>query len=50
MGYDVGYKRGYDKGQAEMQERWEAWNGRRLEAKARGEAFDEPHPTLERRR
>ena len=40
----------YEEGQAEVQRRWEEWNERRLEAKARGEPFDEPHPTLEKRK
>ena len=44
-------KKRYDKGKAEgleeKQKEWEAWNERRQEAETRGEAFDEPPPTLE---
>ena len=40
-------KKRYEAGLAHKQKEWEAWNERRLEAEARGEAFDEPPPTLE---
>ena len=40
----------YDKGRADMLKEWEAWNERRQEAEAKGEAFNEPPPTMEKRR
>ncbi len=40
----------YEEGQAAQQKKWEAWYARLLEAKAKGQPFDEPHPTLEKRR
>ena len=33
------------KAREEISALWEAWNWRRLEAEARGEAFTEPPPT-----
>ena len=33
---------------ARLQQRWEAWNQRRLDAEAAGQLFDEPPPTLTR--
>ena len=40
----------YEAGQAAQQKKWEAWYARLMEAKAKGQPFDEPHPTLEKRR
>ena len=40
-------KKRYEAGEADRQKKWEEWNERRLEADAKGEAFDEPPPTLE---
>ena len=40
----------YEEGRADMLKAWEAWNERRMEAEARGEAFNEPPPTLEKRK
>ena len=42
--YEAGRKEGRD----EIQELWEAWNQRRLEAEADGKEFAEPPPTLAR--
>ena len=44
------YPAGHAEGQAERQKEWEAWNERREEAEAEGQAFDEPPPTLEKQR
>ena len=40
------YAAGQAEGRAEQQKEWEAWNARRQEAEARGQAFTEPPPTL----
>ena len=37
---------GHAEGQAQTQAVWEAWNGRRVAAEARGEPFDESPPEL----
>ncbi len=42
-------KKRYAEGEAKRQKIWEEWNERRQEAEARGEAFNEPPPTLEKR-
>ena len=34
-------------GEKQERQRWTAWNQRRMEAEARGEAFDEPPPDNE---
>ena len=31
---------------AEITALWQAWNGRRVEAEKKGEAFDEPPPSM----
>ena len=61
-GHRVAHAIGYDKHDAEVyavdfaegaaltQVRWEAWNRRRMEAKAKGEPFTEPPPSLDNRR
>ncbi len=41
-----GRAEGEKRGREEIQEMWESWNQRRLEAEGRGEPFDEPPPTL----
>ena len=41
------YAAGQAEGRAEQQKEWKAWNTRRQEAEARGQAFNEPPPTLE---
>ena len=43
-GFKTGYDKGYAEGRAQANRRWSAWNRRRLEAKTRGWAFDEPSP------
>ena len=40
---------GLKEGAQKNQQKWEAWNQLRLEAKKRGEPFDVPPPTLEDR-
>ena len=47
--YAEAQAKGEAKGEANRQKVWEEWNGRRQEAEARGEAFNEPPPTLEKR-
>jgi hypothetical protein len=44
------YAAGLAEGRAERQKEWEAWNERRQEAEAKGQAFDELPPTLENQR
>ena len=34
-------------GRVEMNEQWEAWNRRRMDAEEKGEAFNEPPPSKE---
>ncbi len=38
---------GEARGESRANERWEAWNRRRLEAEANGQAFTEPPPSAE---
>ena len=38
-----------EKAQQELQEKWEAWNRRRLEAEAKGQPFNDPPPSLSRK-
>ena len=45
-GEKLGREEGEKRGKAVVQEMWESWNQRRLEAEGRGEPFDEPPPTL----
>ena len=44
------YAAGLAEGRAERQKEWEAWNERRQYAEAKGQAFDELPPTLEKQR
>ena len=46
LGREEGREEGEKRGKAVVQEMWESWNQRRLEAEGRGEPFDEPPPTL----
>ena len=39
-------KKGLQEGRLEMQTLWEAWNQRRMEARERGEEFDEMPPGI----
>ena len=43
-------KKRFEEGEAAQQKKWEEWNERRMEAEARGEAFNEAPPTLEKRK
>lgn len=47
---EEGRVEGQAEGQAEgakrTQQKWEAWNRRRMEVEAKGETFDEPPPSL----
>jgi flagellar biosynthesis/type III secretory pathway protein FliH len=45
QGREQGREEGIEQGRQEVRALWEAWNRRRLEAKAKGEAFTEPPPT-----
>ena len=45
-GEEQGRAEGEKRGREEIQEMWESWNQRRLEAEGRGEPFDELPPTL----
>ena len=49
-GIEQGKAEGIEQGKAEgiaaAYQQWQAWNARRVEAEAKGEAFDEPPPTL----
>ena len=47
--FEEGFTKGETKGHTDRQKEWEEWNERRMEAEARGEAFNEPPPTLEKR-
>ena len=47
-GREEGLEEGRDKGIDEANDRWLAWNRRRLEAEARGEPFHEPLPYSDR--
>jgi hypothetical protein len=38
---------GRAEGRTEVQEIWEAWNRRRMDAEAKEESFDEPPPKLD---
>ena len=40
-----GVAKGEAEGEARANERWEAWNRRRLEAEGNGQPFDEPPPS-----
>ena len=40
-----GEAKGEARGEARANERWEAWNRRRLEAEANGQPFDDPPPS-----
>ena len=44
-GRDEGRDEGRAEGAAQMNQRWTEWNRKRLEAKERGEDFDEPPPS-----
>ncbi len=46
--FEEGFAQGETKGHTDRQKEWEEWNWRRQEAEARGEAFNEPPPTLEK--
>ena len=48
--YEAGHTEGQAEGRAERQKEWEAWNERRQDAEAKGQAFDEPPLTLEKQR
>ena len=43
-------RRAEERGRAETQMLWEEWLKRREEAEAKSEPFDEPPPSLKRRR
>ena len=43
-GYTTGCAKGITEGRAQANQQWSAWNRRRLDAKTRGQAFDEPTP------
>ena len=42
--YRDGLREGYKEGIAEVQQQWEDWNHRRMEAKAANRPFTEPPP------
>ena len=44
---EEGREEGKAIGEERANQRWEAWNRRRLEAEAKGEPFDEPLPKKE---
>ena len=45
-GEAIGEARGRSEGRVETDALWRAWNGRRLDALAKGEPFDEPPPDI----
>lgn len=46
-GFAEGFAEGRAEGIAESNRVWRAWNRRRMEAEARGKAFNEPEPFSE---
>ena len=44
-GFALGFAEGFALGKAQAREQWQAWNQRRLEAKAEGRPFIEPPPS-----
>ncbi len=47
QGLEQGREQGLEQGRQEIQQRWQAWNQRRLRAQQEGREFNEPHPKVD---